>query len=784
MVITRKSYQEIIDTLKEDIGLELRFTTRVIFINDLSGYMRMVTDLKDMADEVISLSADAYCSGSDTVPDLKKVLEHIARSTDKNLLITSVGEYLRFARKYEAGTKCLHSIMTFPAHSKKRVWVPIYAAKDIFQDVVGDLPAERYELYELEEEADEFECFVYPYTFSEKSGIVPIRGLKQMYRAWDDLEMFSGMSFSTKKLAMIPATTGNYSVHVIKSPFEFIQQHLTSPNPKLKEQLGTDTFWAKLAAYAISANGTLEDILGKALNVAVFDAQQIVSGWRHLSDNDGFRKWLLWLWYKLGLTAPGDYLGYAIQRANTCDDMQREIECAILSCIQNPSFDAWVSERVTALKNMGVTELSPAFWQEFDPIPDERTKLKLLSNATHEERAKIIEIISKALRDHKKISDHKSLLAEKYPDLLLYFKESEYLTGPLSEYIQAYKQFKIMDHYDLSISDAAFDVDTFAYDTRSKILNAIKCSKNAYYLWIDGMGVEWTDMLISKVIQRDKDLANPTVEIGTAVIPTTTTVNMAKADPDTVSDKKYGELDSLSHIKDRSDCNYFSIIDKQFELIGEIADKIVNLAHENPGKPIVVTADHGMSRMAAKAFHEKRGLTPPPESEVKNLGRYCILPEGASSHTVTHAYKEDHCLAFREHSHFTCSGHAPGEIHGGAAPEELLVPVITFKNDKGSKVAPDTAASYSLSSTVYHPDASGIITVQVRTSGDVQSLVMELGTNTFIGINTGKDQWSVSVPKLTPGDDYDIRIHLNNVFSKKVDTITVKRRGLDTDDDF
>lgn len=782
MVITRKGYREIIDTLKKDLGIELRFTARVIFVNKLSEYRQIITDLAGMADEVIRLSDDAYCAGKDSVPDLRKVSEHISNSTEKNLLITSVGEYLRYAKSYESNVKNLRSIMTYQAHSRKRVWIPIYSAKDIFQDVVGELSDERYELYELEE-ADEFECFVYPDTFSEKKDIVSICGLKQMYRTWDNLDMHSGMSFSTGKFAMIKPSTGNYSVYVIKSPFEFIQKHIKSANIKLEEKLGTNAFWTKLATYAASANGTPEDILKKALNVADFDAQQIVSGWSRLGDDDGFGRWLLWLWYKLGLVAHADYLGYAIKRAETSNDIQKEIECAILNCVQSPSFDFWVNERMTALKSMGITKLSHAFWQAFDSLSDERTKLKLLSATTSEERTKIIEIVSKALNNNKKITDYKSILAERYPDLLLYFKESEFLTGSLGEYIQTYKQFKIMDYYDRSVSDAALNVDTFEYDPRSKILNSIKCSKDAYYLWIDGMGVEWTDMLVNKVVGLNKDLSNPKVEIGTAIVSTTTKVNMNKADPETVSGK-YNKLDSLSHIKDKSDCNYFSIIDKQFKLMEEIANMIVKLAEDNPGKAIVVTADHGMSRIAAKAFHTNQGLTPPAGSTVENLGRFCILQDGTLVCTPTHAYKEDNYLIFKEHSHFTCSGNAPGEIHGGASPEELFVPVITFKNDKSKKASSGIIASYKLTQTVYTLDAGGNINVKIHTQGEVKSLAIESEAGTFNGVNCAKDYWSVTIPGLVPKSNCNIRIYLNNVFSDKVDTISVKRKGLDIDEDF
>ena len=111
MVITRKTYQKIIDTLKGDLGLEVRFTTRVIFINNLDSYKKMVADLSGMADEIVNISDSVFCGGEDSVPNLKKVLAHIAESKDKNIVITSVGEYLRFAQKYESSVRCIHSIM-------------------------------------------------------------------------------------------------------------------------------------------------------------------------------------------------------------------------------------------------------------------------------------------------------------------------------------------------------------------------------------------------------------------------------------------------------------------------------------------------------------------------------------------------------------------------------------------------------------------------------------------------------------------------------------------------
>ena len=65
------------------------------------------------------------------MPNLKKVLAHIADSKDKNIVITSVGEYLRFAQKYESSVRCIHSIMTYPAHSAKACYAD-YDGKPVF----------------------------------------------------------------------------------------------------------------------------------------------------------------------------------------------------------------------------------------------------------------------------------------------------------------------------------------------------------------------------------------------------------------------------------------------------------------------------------------------------------------------------------------------------------------------------------------------------------------------------------------------------------------------------
>ena len=257
---------------------------------------------------------------------------------------------------------------------------------------------------------------------------------------------------------------------------------------------------------------------------------------------------------------------------------------------------------------------------------------------------------------------------------------------------------------------------------------------------------------------------------------------MDKADPETISEKKIDDLDTLSHIKDKSDCNYFSIIAKQFELIGTIARRIVETIKSHPDSEVIVTADHGMSRMAAKGFHLTQGVNPPLKVEVFNHGRYCELPSETTPISVSNTKKDGKIVAFCTHNHFTFSGYAPGEVHGGATPEELLVPVLHFAkvNQHGSTPKHIT---YTLASSEVFLSADGSVTLTIHTGELANSLVVDYKGKIISGSSVDHQTWTIKIPGLSAGNDYKIRVYPNSLFSQKEETIFVKRKGLIVDDD-
>lgn len=779
MSIIQMDLPSLLKDIQQD-NTKKRFNAKIFLINNLSDYFYLVEKLEDMADLSIHLSDDSICTGDDTVPNLKAILPMLDSAADKNVLITSVGEYLRFGMAVEKINRCLFSIIGHQAHSEKRVWLPIFAAKEEFLSAVGELDDEHYPqmVYEVEGVPSEFEITVYARNLVKVSGADSAVGLKAWLELWDSRTVKSGMSCFTRHAKQLRESDGIYTVTVFTEPFRYFKSRISEEGGIIDQSLGTDMQWLNLAAYAAKPGMAIREVIEQALNLRSFDPHQVLSRWNSSNENT---RWLFWLWYKLGLNSASDYISKATENASSWNDVPACIERTILKCFDNPNLDEWILQRNEALEELGFQGNSSAFWDEFNAMNDARKKIKLLSGRTHDERTKIIEMISAALKNGSQISDYKTLLEEKYPDLFGYLSESQYLPEDLKAYIKNYKYYKIKDVFSREFSDSAELINFYEFDTRGQILNKIKNARSAYYIWIDGMGIEWLDLLVKKIGEESGELTDPAVFIGAAVLPTITSVNMTCADSETVS-CKLGNLDSLGHVKDRSDCNYYSIIAKQLELIGTIAHEIVRIASKYPQMDIVITADHGMSRMAAKGFHSIDGVKAPKAGTVYSLGRYCVFPAMAATPEISHTVRQEQMVAFRTHAHFSVSGYAPGEIHGGATPEEILVPVIHYRREHINGTGSEQC-SYELEPSVVM-SSSGVCKLHIKTQGAVGKVTVEIQSKRIIAQKSTSNEWVVQLENLSINQSYTLRVYLNNIYTDKEERIYVKAAGLTINDDF
>lgn len=144
------------------------------------------------------------------------------------------------------------------------------------------------------------------------------------------------------------------------------------------------------------------------------------------------------------------------------------------------------------------------------------------------------------------------------------------------------------------------------------------------------------------------------------------------------------------------DKSYYSCIVYQLSVFAEAAKKAEELLEDH--EYVVITGDHGSSRFAALAFHEKSvvPVAAPNRSTIRSFGRFCELDEKSTdmialpeTTKVTAKIGGKNCLVMNNYQHFSVSGNVAGgntdehdvvgEIHGGNTAEERLVPVIVVK---------------------------------------------------------------------------------------------------------
>ena len=138
---------EIIDKLRQERELGSRFPARIIFCEDLSSYSALVTQLKSACDVTINL---ADFGKKDVVPRFEKIRDAITQYDDKQVLMLSVGEYLRICIKRELNKERAQ----FPSFwetmqqeaSRTRIIMPVFACRDSFDRIVGKVD-ERQEAF-------------------------------------------------------------------------------------------------------------------------------------------------------------------------------------------------------------------------------------------------------------------------------------------------------------------------------------------------------------------------------------------------------------------------------------------------------------------------------------------------------------------------------------------------------------------------------------------------------------------------------------------------------------
>lgn len=676
---------EITNKLSKEREFGSRFPVRIIFVDNLKNYKKLLSHLQSACDETINI---ADFGKGDVVPQFDKIREYLKNHEGQQILLLSVGEYIRLCFKREMNKEraqfySLWELMQSES-SKTRIVIPLFSCRDYFDRIIGK-PNERQEsfIWKLDEEKprEYFELSIYTLQFLE--AIEPnAANIEDWFRNWVDiLEVTKNPTLITKQYKNIEESCGQFSIKLIDSPFAYVQNFVNDLDIE-KKSLAAEDFWAKLVPF-VRKDMTFASLAMMQLNIAKFNFCDVIAKWQMLND---FQRELVWLWYRIYPT--DEYCSYACNKAETANEIPEKIRDEIL--LLSSRNQKWIEERKQAMLGIKFSSFNNDYFRKIDKLPLPELKLQMLTYKTHEECAYAIKVVSNMLRNGADVADVANIIEKEYPLLSVYMSSSIGLDNEIEKYFAWYRKSKLINRFSQQMP-YAFSFDSI--DARLKVLQQNR-KNNGFEFWIDGLGLEWLPALLHELKCRN---INPeSIYIAKSKIPTETEYNR-QWDTDDPLCKKWDKLDKLSHKGMPDDKSYYSCIAYQLDVFKDIAREIDILLNDH--EYVTITGDHGSSRLAALGFHSDEIVPtlPPKGATVKSFGRFCELPSNNLDFIPLEFMQRvtengTTFVVMKDYNYFSIGGNAAGgntdeqdivgEVHGGDTPEERLVPVVILHRPK------------------------------------------------------------------------------------------------------
>lgn len=735
---------------------ECRFPCRVLLLHSREDYLSALSSLRTLCDRTIS--PDELFTGADVMPAYHKVLQTI--QPGEWVLLPGVSDYLRLFHKCEQQsgrfTKLWHSIVD--ATNTSRVILPLWNCDALWYDASlgfqSDIRQNDY-VFSIDSTVDEQEAEkMYIRVFSAAfegyihqlgSKFSLIIGLREWYeRMASDNPPFSGYCLLTRQTDSITPVTGAITIQLIHDAFAFVRENLQDGHV-LQEADCTAEVLEELFAESLQ-NPSVHDAILHIFNLQTFDSDPILARWNTLPTG---QKQLVKLWYHL---YPDDsYL---------CRCMENYVLTEVEEHILLDIFDTmlyhpeWVQEwqRLMALLNLSKNE---AFFAKLDTLPLFEERLLFLSGKTKDERIYLLRMVGQWLRqDANQVRTTKELQTI-YPLLQAYLSPLPTFLDPvLNTYIADYKLHKLANT--LPSSEEAFfrgiQPDTLPY--RYALLQQ-NIDDNTAVLWIDAMGYEYLSLLLYVLgtcdVGRVQDVA-----LAQASLPTETKYNESWKQM-SAHYEKLNKLDTLAHKGVMDDPDYYTCIEEQLQFFFTVSETAQHLLQSYPR--VLITGDHGTSRLAARFFHSREGLPAPQNAMVCSHGRYCSVQNVPSTTYETLQEATDAAgnayLVFRSYDHFTIGGFATGtetehvvygEIHGGATPEERIVPVVVLERKEPLPLSVQWADQKSELKRKRR-----MATGRLAFSQAVQTLQVNVGAVEAVCVSETGKVWSFTLTNIEPG---------------------------------
>lgn len=679
--------EEAIQKLLAERALPARFHCRAISVRTIDEYAELLAQLKNRIPGVRTIGIDELFAGEDVLPNYPRLTE--AEYQDEWLILPGVSEYLRLFHANEENAQRFDALWNHKssANSMGRILIPLWGCETIWFSSSLRLDRDerhRFDFWDCtdrEREAQRLNIQVLSADFAQHRDELARRhdrlfvGVRDWYHYWYDPQPDAcEQMLITKRIGSVRPLDSDVRIHVVRNALEFLRENLAD-GAALNARNCPEAAQQCLFDAALQRKPVDAAILS-ALNLRSFRPLDVMGKWRAMSAG---QRELVFLWYALHPDA--SYLCHCVEGAGDVSELEERVPMAILRA-REPR-PAWVQESQALVSAMHVTR-GDAYFRALDAIPAFEDRLEYLAAEQPRERVYLLRMVGQWLQTEPEAALENRKLKELYPALAAYLS-SDYPEAALGEYFASYKRYKLTNALPSDADAFASRITIEDFDSRYKAIRDV-ANEQSFALWIDGLGAEWLPLLVWALKERcDGKIAS--VSVARAQLPTETEFNELWRQMD-LPYAKLDKLDKLAHQGVIDDKDYCACVEEQIRFVCQIAERVDALLQEH-GR-VLIAGDHGTSRLAARYFHKLDGLPAPQASALGSHGRYCRLdPNARAAASQLQRSMTDGAgnryLVFANYDHYSQSGRATGkddsllvygEIHGGATPEEALVPVI------------------------------------------------------------------------------------------------------------
>jgi hypothetical protein len=388
------------------------------------------------------------------------------------------------------------------------------------------------------------------------------------------------------------------------------------------------------------------------------------------------------LWYahiwSLRKRLPGDsYIAKVMSGDVTHDNfLWKYVVGSAIAVLSDASAKRYATERAEALKAIGSTYES-LIVEFIGQAKNNVDALHFLNCGTNAERVEIVRRASTEDLSYGLPIEYEEL----FPTLTDYFSTTfDYEDSATTIYFKEYRRLKVLSSITDDFAKQAYDfVVPKIYPSRDAVLADLQVQSDIALLVVDAMGAEYMPLLLTLAKRRGMNVESRAVV--TAKLPTETMFNPIKWD----ERRTLNEIKSIDNIVHygasknetcTSECNFAKTLHVfETEIMNRIADGLARFTR------VVVTADHGASRLAVIAHNEGKGRTLSWNGQPDDW-RFSLAPQGVKRPPeLEQEYFPESKKTYwvvRGYNRLPKKGGKLYELHGGATLEERLVPVVVF----------------------------------------------------------------------------------------------------------